>query len=153
MGGRRTNVAVIPHGGGTSVVGGVQGRRCPSGYDGAITLDLRGLASNCSSSIPVSQSARIQSGAAGPVLERALGEHGMTMRFYPQSFEFATLGGWIATRAGGHFATAETHIDDLVESVRAVTPSGDWQSFRLPASGAGPSPDAMSCSAPRARWA
>lgn len=135
------NVAVIPHGGGTSVVGGVR-PQVPEGYDGAITLDLRGLATLVELD-PVSQSARIQSGAAGPVLERALAEHGMTMRFYPQSFEFATLGGWIATRAGGHFATAETHIDDLVESVRAVTPSGDWQSFRLPASGAGPSPDAF----------
>ncbi|MEA2219813.1 MAG: alkyldihydroxyacetonephosphate synthase, partial [Solirubrobacteraceae bacterium] len=53
------------------------------------------------------------------------------------------LGGWVATRAGGHFATVETHIDDLVESVRAVTPSGAWESRRLPGSGAGPSPDRM----------
>lgn len=135
------NVAVIPHGGGTSVVGGVR-PEVPSGYDGAIVLDLRAMAGLLEIDA-VSQSARIQAGAAGPVLERALAEHGMTMRFYPQSFEFATLGGWIATRAGGHFATAETHIDDLVESARAVTPSGDWQSFRLPSSGAGPSPDAM----------
>ncbi|MGE5407032.1 MAG: FAD-binding oxidoreductase, partial [Syntrophothermus sp.] len=59
------------------------------------------------------------------------------------SFEYSTLGGWIATRAGGHFATLETHIDDLVESVRAVTPRGDWESRRLPGSGAGPSPDRM----------
>lgn len=135
------NVAVIPHGGGTSVVGGVR-PEVPSGYDGAVVLDLRGMAELLELDA-VSHSARIQAGAAGPVLERALAEHGMTMRFYPQSFEFATLGGWIATRAGGHFATAETHIDDLVESARAVTPAGDWQSFRLPASGAGPSPDAM----------
>ena len=48
----------------------------------------------------------------------------MTMRFFPQSFELSTLGGWIATRAGGHFATLLTHIDDLVESVRAITPVG-----------------------------
>ena len=65
------------------------------------------------------------------------------MRFYPQSFECSTLGGWVATRAGGHFATRLTHIDDLVESVRAITPSGLWQSRRLPGSGAGPSPDRM----------
>ncbi|HEX4307136.1 MAG TPA: FAD-binding oxidoreductase, partial [Solirubrobacterales bacterium] len=68
---------------------------------------------------------------------------GLTMRCFPQSFEYATLGGWIATRAGGHFATKETHVDDLVESVRAVTPRGTWESRRLPGSGAGPSPDRL----------
>ena len=68
----------------------------------------------------------------------------MTLRFYPQSFERSTLGGWIATRAAGHFATGPTHIDDLVESIRAITPRGDvWESRRLPASGAGPSPDRL----------
>ena len=60
----------------------------------------------------------------GPALEDELREHGLTLRHYPQSFELATLGGWIATRAGGHFATGPTHIDDLVESVRALTPRG-----------------------------
>jgi alkyldihydroxyacetonephosphate synthase len=67
----------------------------------------------------------------------------MTMRHYPQSFQFSTLGGWIATRAGGHFATLMTHVDDLVESVRALTPQGWWESRRLPGSGAGVSPDRM----------
>jgi alkyldihydroxyacetonephosphate synthase len=67
----------------------------------------------------------------------------MTMRFFPQSFELASLGGMIATRAGGHFATLWTHIDDLVESVRALTPAGEWESRRLPGSGAGPSPDRL----------
>ncbi len=135
------NLAVIPFGGGTSVVGGVR-PEVPSGYDGVITLDM-GAFDRLLELDDVSHAARIQAGAAGPVLEKALETHGMTMRFYPQSFEFATLGGWIVTRAGGHFATVETHIDDLVESVRAITPSGVWQSFRLPASGAGPSPDRM----------
>jgi alkyldihydroxyacetonephosphate synthase len=65
------------------------------------------------------------------------------MRFFPQSFELSTLGGWIATRAGGHFATVWTHVDDLVESVRALTPGGAWESRRLPGSGAGPSPDRL----------
>ena len=87
--------------------------------------------------------ARIEAGATGPRLEEQLREHGLTMRCFPQSFEYATLGGWIATRAGGHFATKETHVDDLVESVRAVTPRGTWESRRLPGSGAGPSPDRM----------
>ena len=87
----------------------------------------------------VSRAARIQCGASGPRLEAGLAEHGLTLRHYPQSFELSTLGGWIATRAGGHFATLETHIDDLVESVRAITPVGKWSSRRLPGSGAGPS--------------
>src|SRR5256885_11472712 len=65
------------------------------------------------------------------------------MRFFPQSFELSTLGGWIATRAGGHFATGPTHVDDLVESIRAITPNGVWESRRLPGSGAGVSPDRM----------
>ena len=81
---------------------------------------------------PVSRAARIQAGTLGPSLEDQLGEHGLTLRHFPQSFEYSTLGGWIATRAGGHFATSCTHIDDLVESVRAITPSGEWESRRLP---------------------
>jgi len=92
---------------------------------------------------PVSLAARIQGGATGPRLEEQLREHGLTLRHFPQSFEYATLGGWVATRAGGHFATVETHIDDLVESARAITPRGTWESRRLPGSGAGPSPDRM----------
>ena len=77
------------------------------------------------------------------MLEEQLAEHGLTLRHFPQSFQFSTLGGWIATRAGGHFATVYTHIDDLVESVRAITPAGAWESRRLPGSGAGVSPDRM----------
>src|ERR671914_728670 len=76
-------------------------------------------------------------------LEEQLKRHGMTLRHYPQSFELSTLGGWIATRAGGHYATLHTHIDDFVESIRTITPSGAWESRRLPGSGAGPSPDRM----------
>ncbi|HTD57574.1 MAG TPA: FAD-binding oxidoreductase, partial [Solirubrobacteraceae bacterium] len=66
-----------------------------------------------------------------------------TLRHFPQSFELSTLGGWIATRAAGHFATVWTHIEDFVESVHALTPVGTWASRRLPGSGAGPSPDRM----------
>jgi alkyldihydroxyacetonephosphate synthase len=90
-----------------------------------------------------SLAARIQAGATGPRLEEQLRERGLTLRHFPQSFEYSTLGGWIATRAGGHFATLYTHIDDMVESVRAITPRGTWESRRLPGSGAGPSPDRM----------
>jgi alkyldihydroxyacetonephosphate synthase len=79
----------------------------------------------------------------GPRLEAQLKPHGLTLRHFPQSFEYSTLGGWIATRSGGHFATLYTHIDDFVQSVRMLTPRGAWESFRLPGSGAGPSPDRL----------
>jgi alkyldihydroxyacetonephosphate synthase len=131
--------AVVPFGGGTSVVGGVEARL---GDRPTVTLDLRRL-DRLVEVDPTSLAARIEAGATGPRLEEQLREHGLTMRCFPQSFEYATLGGWIATRAGGHFATKETHVDDLVESVRAVTPRGTWESRRLPGSGAGPSPDRM----------
>jgi alkyldihydroxyacetonephosphate synthase len=133
--------AVIPFGGGTSVVGGVE-PDVPDRFTGVVTIDLREL-DRVLEVDPVSLSARIEAGASGPRLENQLREHGLTLRHFPQSFAFATLGGMIATRAGGHFATLYTHIDDLVESVRAVTPAGVWESRRLPGSGAGVSPDRM----------
>jgi alkyldihydroxyacetonephosphate synthase len=130
--------AVIPYGGGTSVVGGVEAR-----VDGpAVCLDL-GALDRVLEVDDVSRAARIQAGASGPQLEAQLGEQEMTMRFFPQSFELSSLGGWIATRAGGHFATRLTHVDDLIEAVRAITPLGLWESRRLPGSGAGPSPDRL----------
>src|SRR3954451_17260394 len=132
------NVAVVPYGGGTSVVGGGEPRG-PDRFDGAVTIDMQTL-DTLREVDPVSRAARIGAGASGPRLEEQLAAHGLTLRFFPQSFELSTLGGWIATRAGGHFATRLTHIDDLVESVRAVGPAGHWVSRRLPGSGAGPSP-------------
>jgi alkyldihydroxyacetonephosphate synthase len=131
--------AAIPFGGGTSVVGGVE-PRVPQ--EAVVTIDLKRM-NRVLEVDPVSRAARIQAGATGPELEEQLKRHGMTLRHYPQSFELSTLGGWIATRAGGHYATLHTHIDDFVESVRAITPSGAWESRRLPGSGAGPSPDRM----------
>ena len=77
------------------------------------------------------------------MLEDQLRPHGLTLRHFPQSFEVSTLGGWLATRSGGHYATVYTHIDDLVESMRVVTPTGISESRRLPGSGAGPSPDRL----------
>ncbi len=130
--------AAIPYGGGTSVVGGVE----PRFEEPAVSLDLGGLG-GVREVDPTSLAARIGAGTAGPALEDELREHGLTLRHYPQSFELSTLGGWIATRAGGHFATGPTHIDELVESVRALTPRGVWESRRLPGSGAGPSPDRL----------
>ncbi len=133
--------AVIPFGGGTSVVGGVE-PRVGDRFAGAVSIDLKAL-DQVLELDPVSRAARIQAGATGPRLEAQLAAHGFTLRHFPQSFQFSTLGGWIATRAGGHFATLYTHIDDLVESVRALTPSGVWESRRLPGSGAGVSPDRL----------
>ncbi|MBV8159790.1 MAG: FAD-binding protein, partial [Acidimicrobiia bacterium] len=133
--------AAIPYGAGSSVVGGVE---CLIGSDfaGAVTIDLSAL-DRVLEVDPVSRAARIQTGARGPVLEHQLRSHGYTLRHFPQSFEFSTLGGWLATRSGGHYASLYTHIDDLVESLRVVTPTGVVESRRLPGSGAGPSPDRM----------
>ncbi len=134
-------LAAIPFGGGTSVVGGVT-PRVHSRYNGAISIDL-GALERVLELDDVSRSACIQAGVLGPRLEAQLGERGFTLRHFPQSFEYSTLGGWIATRAGGHFATLWTHIEDFVESLRAITPAGAWESRRLPGSGAGISPDRM----------
>jgi alkyldihydroxyacetonephosphate synthase len=133
----REGVTCVPYGGGTSVVGGVEAGR---ERGPVVSLDLSGLGQVLEVD-PVSRAARIQAGAFGPAIDAGLAPHGLTLRHFPQSYEHSTLGGWIATRAGGHFSTVYTHIDDLVESVRMVTPTGIWQSRRLPASGAGPSPD------------
>jgi alkyldihydroxyacetonephosphate synthase len=135
------NVAAIPYGGGSSVVGGVEavvGDR----FDAAVSIDL-GQLNRVIEIDRVSRAARIQGGILGPTLEDALRPEGLTLRHFPQSFEFSTLGGWIATRSGGHYATLHTHIDDFVESLRVVTPTGIIESRRLPGSGAGPSPDRL----------
>jgi alkyldihydroxyacetonephosphate synthase len=132
-------IVVIPFGGGTSVVGGVE----PRGIEGpVVTLDLQGM-NRVLEVDPVSRAARIQAGVLGPHLEAQLKPHGFTLRHFPQSFEFSTLGGWLATRAGGHYATVNTHIDDFAESLRVVTPVGISESRRVPGSGAGPSPDRL----------
>ena len=134
-------VMIVPFGGGTSVVGGVEAER-REGYAGIASLDLRDM-DRVREVEPISRTARIEAGVLGPSLEAQLGEHGFTLRHFPQSFEHSTLGGWIATRAGGHFATLATHIDDLVAGVRMVTPTGVLMTPRLPASGAGPSADRL----------
>jgi alkyldihydroxyacetonephosphate synthase len=130
---------VIPYGGGSSVVAGVEP---PVSDRPVVTVDLRYL-DRVLEVDPTSQAARIQAGVYGPSLEEQLKPSGLTLRHFPQSFEFSSLGGWIATRGGGHYATLYTHIDEFVESLRVVTPAGTLESFRLPGSGAGPSPDRM----------
>jgi alkyldihydroxyacetonephosphate synthase len=137
----RAGIAAIPYGGGSSVTGGVE-TALGDAWPGVVSLDLTRL-DRVLEIDPVSRAARIQGGALGPVLEDQLRPHGYTLRHFPQSFEFSTLGGWLATRSGGHYASVYTHIDDLVESMRVVTPAGTTESRRLPGSGAGPSPDRL----------
>lgn len=135
--------AVVPYGGGTSVVGGIDGGgEWADQYSGVVTLDLTRMDQMLEID-RTSRAARVQAGVFGPALEQQLRPHGYTLRHFMQSFEFSTLGGWLATRAGGHYATNYTHIDDLTESIRLVTPQGVGESRRLPGSGAGPSPDRL----------
>ena len=134
------NVAIIPHGGGSSVVGGVEPPE--AGFAATVALDLERLNRVLEIDF-ASRAALIEGGAYGPDIETRLRPHNLTLRHFPQSFAYSTLGGWIATRAGGHFATLATHIDDFVESTRLVAPAGIMQTRRLPGSGAGPAPDRL----------
>ena len=135
--------AAIPFGGGSSVAGGVE-PDVGDDYRGAVSVDLRRLEGVLEVD-GVSRAARIAAGTLGPALEAQLKTHDLTLRHFPQSFEWSTLGGWIATRSGGHFATLHTRIDEFVEAVRVVTPRGVLETRRLPASGAGPSPERLVC--------
>jgi alkyldihydroxyacetonephosphate synthase len=128
-------VAVVPFGGGTSVVGGVEALRgrCAA----VVTLDLARL----DRLLAVDRdtlSATVQAGMTGPALEAALAEHGLTLGHFPQSFEFSTVGGWVATRSSGQASTGYGRIDALVLALRVVTPSGEIATRALPASAAGP---------------
>src|SRR5215471_16796725 len=134
----QVRAAAIPFGGGSSVVRGIE-PDVGDGYAGTVSLDLRNL-DQVLEIDRESRSALIQGGIFGPRLEEQLKPHGLTLRHFPQSFEMSTLGGWIATRSGGHYATLFTHIDEFVEGVRAITPRGVYETRRLPGSGAGPDP-------------
>ncbi len=134
-------IAAVPYGGGSSVVGGVE-PDVGDGFRGVVSVDL-GRLDRLLELDEVSLSARVQAGVLGPALEAQLRPSGLTLRHFPQSFEWSTLGGWVVTRAGGHFATGPTHIDDLVQALRVVTPAGLVETRRLPGSGAGPSPDRL----------
>lgn len=132
-------IDVVPYGGGTSVVWGVN---VPSGSEHAVSIDLERM-NRILEIDEVSRAANFQAGIYGPDLEAQLKSHGLTLRHYPQSFPWSTVGGWVATRSGGHYATNHTHIDDFVESIRMLAPAGWYESRRLPGSGSGPSPDRM----------
>lgn len=133
----RIGAKAIPYGGGSSVVKGIEPA---AGFDKVVTISMRHM-DKVLEVDPVSQAARIQGGIYGPAIEDSLRASPFTMRHYMQAYRCSTLGGWIATRSGGHYATLYTHIDDFVESVRVVTPVGNLETRRLPGSGAGPSPD------------
>jgi alkyldihydroxyacetonephosphate synthase len=129
----RRGVAVIPFGGGTSVVGGVE----PTGERPTITLDLQHLARVLSID-PVSATATVQAGILGPALEDQLGARGFTLGHFPQSFQFSSLGGWIATRSGGQKSTLYGKIEERVQSLRLSFPGGAIATRDVPAAAAGP---------------
>lgn len=129
------DVAVVPFGGGTSVVGGVAGEAGP--HRAVVALDLARL-DRLVAVDPESQTATLQAGMRGPEVEAALARHGYTLGHFPQSFRYATVGGWLATRSAGQASTGYGRIDELVHAVRCVTPAGELRFGRGPASAAGP---------------
>jgi alkyldihydroxyacetonephosphate synthase len=135
------SLAAIPYGGGTSVVGGVNPPQHDR-YRGTLSIDMKYF-NKVLEIDHASQAARIQTGVLGPHLEQQLKSSGLTLRFFLQAWEFSSLGGWIATRAAGHFATVYTQIDDHIESMKVVTPAGNIESRRFPVSGSGPNPDRL----------
>jgi alkyldihydroxyacetonephosphate synthase len=128
-------VAVVPFGGGTSVVGGVDALR--GAHHAAIALDLRRL-EGLDHLDSRSQLATLRAGTTGPAAEQALAARGMTLGHLPQSFEFSTVGGWVATRSAGQASTGYGRIDGLVRSLRAATPAGPIDTLTVPATAAGP---------------
>jgi alkyldihydroxyacetonephosphate synthase len=129
-------VAVTPFGGGTSVVGGVEPVR--AGYAAAISLDLARM-DQLVSVDRASLLATFAPGMTGPQVEAALAPHGLTLGHFPQSFEYATLGGFVATRSAGQNSTGYGRIDALVHGLRLAAPAGELVLGSFPASAAGPS--------------
>jgi alkyldihydroxyacetonephosphate synthase len=129
-------VAVVPWGGGTSVVGGVEPLR--GRFPAVIALDLARM-DRLLAVDPLSLTATVQPGMTGPALEQALAEHALTLGHFPQSFEYSTVGGWVATRSAGQASTGYGRIDALVLALQVATPSGELLLRPVPASAAGPS--------------
>jgi alkyldihydroxyacetonephosphate synthase len=130
---QRHGLAVIPFGGGTSVVGGVE----PEGDRTSITLDLADL----SRPLAIDQHsalATVQAGIMGPDLERFLNPSGFTLGHFPQSFVYSTVGGWIATRSAGQNSTHYGTIAEHVQSLHLAQPDGLLTTPRVPAAAAGP---------------
>src|SRR5262245_4575647 len=128
-------VAVVPFGGGTSVVGGVEPDR--GGFGSVVALDLRRL-DGLVEVDEVSMTARLEPGLLGPRAERLLAEHGLTLGHFPQSFEYASIGGFAATRSSGQASSGYGRFDALVMGLRVATPLGTLELGSAPASAAGP---------------
>lgn len=129
------DVAVVPFGGGTSVVGGVNALRGDKAA--VIALDLHRL-DKLVEVDPVSRLAVLQAGLPAPRAERLLAAHGLTIGHVPQSYERATIGGFAATRSAGQASSGYGRFEDMVEGVRLATPVGEWRLGGAPASAAGP---------------
>jgi alkyldihydroxyacetonephosphate synthase len=128
-------VAVVPFGGGTSVVGGVEALR--GRFGAVVALDLARL-DRLVAADPRSLTATLQAGVTGPEAERLLAAHGLTLGHFPQSFEFSTVGGWVATRSAGQASTGHGRIDELVLGLECATPAGPVRALAVPATAAGP---------------
>lgn len=128
-------IAVVPFGGGTSVVGGLDPIRGP--FSAAITLDLRRFDALLQFD-EVSGEAELGAGVTGPRAEQLLGERGFSLGHFPQSFQFATIGGFAATRSSGQDSAGYGRFDDMIRGLTAVTPAGVLDLGRAPASAAGP---------------
>ncbi|MCP2318730.1 alkyldihydroxyacetonephosphate synthase [Nocardia amikacinitolerans] len=128
-------IAVVPFGGGTSVVGGVDPVR--GEFDSVIALDLRRI-DGLTEVDPVSGTATLGAGLTGPQAEELLAAHGLSLGHFPQSFEFASIGGFAATRSSGQASAGYGRFDDMVQRLRIATPTGSLELGRAPASAAGP---------------
>lgn len=129
------SIAVVPFGGGTSVVGGLDPIR--GDFKAVVSLDLRRL-DQLHALDEVSSEAELGAGLTGPEAERLLGERGFSLGHYPQSFQFATIGGFAATRSSGQDSAGYGRFNDMVRGLRAVTPAGVLDLGRAPESAAGP---------------
>jgi len=130
-----SDVAVVPFGGGTSVVGGVEALR--GGHAAVIALDLARM-DRVVATDARSLTATLEPGLTGPRAEAGLAGRGLTLGHFPQSFEFATIGGFVATRSAGQASTGYGRIDELVLGLRCAAPAGDLTVKPVPASAAGP---------------
>jgi alkyldihydroxyacetonephosphate synthase len=129
------SVAVVPWGGGTSVVGGLDPER--GGLEAVVALDLSRLDALVAVD-PESRLATFQPGIRTPAAEAALAGHGLTLGHVPQSFERASLGGYVVTRSAGQASTGVGRIDDLVAGLRMATPTGELVLSPVAGSAAGP---------------
>jgi len=129
------NIAVIPYGGGTSVVGSVTADA--SGFKAAISLDMSGM-DRLIGVDPVSRTAAAEAGIYGPALDKALRAQNVVLGHYPQSFEFSTLGGWIAHRGAGQQSGRYGRANDWLVAAKLATPRGLLTTEDFPGSSAGP---------------